>query len=502
MSKYIFLLLLVALQILAGSLVAQTVPQAFNYQAVVRNAAGQIVDNQAVGIRISIIEGSVGGTAVYSETHQPTTNAYGLVTLTVGSGTVVTGDFATISWGTASKFLKVEVDPAGGTSYMDMGTTQLLSVPYALYAGTSEDSYWKETSDGTGVFFPRRVGIGTSIPSTGLHVRDSSVLFFRSGIIPPTITEQVPVFGQGRRLMWLSQSGSFRAGYVDGNQWDQDSIGSFSSAFGYNNIAAGDGSFATGYENKARGENSFSTGRFNSSLGNGSFTLGFGNMALGAFSLAAGSNSEATGENSIALGYLNSSSGIESYTFGSANTASSVRSIALGNQSKALANSSVAIGLDITAGSYGEVAVGLHNTYLLGNTTSWDINDRAFVVGVGNSPTNGTDGFTVYKSGEVKIGSNGTNFTNLKEGEFIVGSSTNVTKDVTIPFPSNFSNFTSPKPVRIIVQPVNENATIMNDEFIVTVKSVTNSGVVVRVRRIDANIGWAQNLKLQWMAWQ
>ncbi len=110
-------------------------PQKFNYQAVVRDDAGTISD-QLVSIRISILQGSVDGTVVYSETHSPTTNSYGLITLEIGNGTLESGDFASIDWGADEYFLKVELDPSGGTTYSEAGTVQLLSVPYALNAET------------------------------------------------------------------------------------------------------------------------------------------------------------------------------------------------------------------------------------------------------------------------------------------------------------------------------------------------------------------------------
>lgn len=109
-------------------------PQRMSYQAVMRNSAGQLLINRTVGLKISILQGSSGGTAVYIETQAPTTNANGLVSLQVGGGTVVSGNFSTINWGADSYYIKTEVDPAGGTAYSITSTTQLLSVPYALYS--------------------------------------------------------------------------------------------------------------------------------------------------------------------------------------------------------------------------------------------------------------------------------------------------------------------------------------------------------------------------------
>ncbi len=107
-------------------------PQSFQYQAVVRDAAGIALVSQPVNFQISIISGSITGTVEYTETHSATTNTFGIVTLLIGNGTPVTGTFSGIVWGISSHFIKIEADL--GSGYIDMGTTQLLSVPYALYS--------------------------------------------------------------------------------------------------------------------------------------------------------------------------------------------------------------------------------------------------------------------------------------------------------------------------------------------------------------------------------
>jgi len=113
------------------------VPQALNYQAVARNTSGNLIINQLVGLKLSILAGSSTGTVAYSETQSATTNQFGLFTISIGTGTPVTGTFSAINWSTGQYWLKVEMDATGGTSYVAMGTAQLLSVPYALYAASS-----------------------------------------------------------------------------------------------------------------------------------------------------------------------------------------------------------------------------------------------------------------------------------------------------------------------------------------------------------------------------
>lgn len=109
-------------------------PNYFNYQAVARNTSGALLSQQNVSFRISILQSSAAGTAVYVETHNTTTNDYGLANLKIGLGTVVSGSISAITWESNNYFLKVEMDPAGGSAFQLMGTTQLISVPYAMYA--------------------------------------------------------------------------------------------------------------------------------------------------------------------------------------------------------------------------------------------------------------------------------------------------------------------------------------------------------------------------------
>jgi len=108
------------------------VPESFNYQAIVRNG-GEVLREQPVSYQFSIIKGTPPGEVVYTEKHNITTNQFGMVNLAIGKGSDKTGEFLSINWGSDSYFLKIEIDYAGGTAYADMGTTQLLSVPYAMH---------------------------------------------------------------------------------------------------------------------------------------------------------------------------------------------------------------------------------------------------------------------------------------------------------------------------------------------------------------------------------
>ncbi|MBB6332461.1 hypothetical protein HNP24_003453 [Chryseobacterium sediminis] len=145
-------------------------PEKMSYQAVMRNGSGQLLVNQGIAVKVSILQGSPAGAAVYSERLTGNTNANGLISLEIGTGTVLTGTFATIDWPTGSYYLKTETDPAGGTSYTIVGTSQLLSVPYAMYAksaggggGSFAIPYTNTVNNASTLFSLTNDGDGTSL---------------------------------------------------------------------------------------------------------------------------------------------------------------------------------------------------------------------------------------------------------------------------------------------------------------------------------------------------
>ncbi len=189
-------------------------PQGFNYQAVVRDNTGSLVSDQAVGIKISLLQGAVDGTVVYSETHSPTTNSFGLVTLEIGDGSIVSGDLSSIDWGSNIYFIKVELDATGGTTYTEMGTSQILSVPYALHAKSVENkddadadpSNELQTISRTALTVTLSDGgtyqdsINTYTPGTGITITNNVISTTGGSIIPiytsSEITALLPEEGQ------------------------------------------------------------------------------------------------------------------------------------------------------------------------------------------------------------------------------------------------------------------------------------------------------------------
>lgn len=144
MKKIFYTLLFCSLCFLGNA----QAPVGFSYQAIIRNTSNQLVSNSMVSIRISILQGNADGKSVFSELHTTATNVNGLVTLMVGKGIYISGDFSSVDWSKGPYFIKTETDPAGGTQFTISGTTQILSVPYALHATTADRLSTTNTHNG------------------------------------------------------------------------------------------------------------------------------------------------------------------------------------------------------------------------------------------------------------------------------------------------------------------------------------------------------------------
>lgn len=193
-------------------------PEKMSYQCVVRNANGVLVTDQSVGIRISILQGTSSGTVVYQETFNPNpqTNANGLLTVEIGGGLAITGTFSTINWASGPYFLKTETDPTGGTNYSIVGTSQLLSVPYALYAKTSGSGITNAvTLSGNQTISGIKTFTGTVSVPTPINSQDAATKSFVDGL-----KLQIKALEDN-----LVASGAYKLSDVDGNQYKVVKIG-------------------------------------------------------------------------------------------------------------------------------------------------------------------------------------------------------------------------------------------------------------------------------------
>lgn len=222
----------------------------------------------------------------------------------------------------------------------------------------------------------QNVGIGTTIPLARLHVTDSSILFSAAGIASAT-PGNPPISGGGRRMMWYADKAAFRAGYIQGFEWDKDSIGIYS--------------FATGYNSKAQGHSSFAAGFFSQAKNNWSIAMGYQTKALQDYATSIGFGATASGQSSTALGVGSLASGDVS--------------VAIGFNPEARGNISTALGYYTIAKSNLETVIGSCNTdYTPISTTTWSGADRLFIVGNGSDINNRSDAMVILKNGKTGIG--------------------------------------------------------------------------------------------------
>ncbi|NIJ53763.1 tail fiber domain-containing protein [Dyadobacter arcticus] len=217
--------------VFAAFLSSAQAPQQFSFQGVARDAEGRAISNATIGLRLTIHSTTTIGPMVYQETHNASTSQGGVFTVAVGAGTTQNGIFKNIDWKSEFHYLQVELDPGGGTNYVNLGSSQLLSVPYALHA--SEAGRWKNMDP---------------IIQTGV--------IDEGGVLPAQSFSTYT----GPKLIWYPRKAILRAGYIDNNNWDIGKIGFSSAAFGQNTLASGVASFATGVESEAIGNSAVAMG--------------------------------------------------------------------------------------------------------------------------------------------------------------------------------------------------------------------------------------------------
>ena len=248
-----------------------------------------------------------------------------------------------------------------------------------------------------------RMGIGTNYPAATLHVADSNVVFSAAGGIGATSPDTVPISGMGRRMMWYPRSAAFRVGYVDGTNWDKDSIGSYSFAVGNNTKAIGSSSTAMGFSTDARGFFSTATGSSTTASGYASTAMGFSTDAAGRSSTAMGEYSKASGYASTAMGYGPIARGEYSTAIGYSPDAIGNFSTAIGNSAVATGENSAAIGFGVWTRSYASLSIGrLNDSIITSSPTSWVATDPLFIIGNGTSSTR-SNAITVLKNAKTGI---------------------------------------------------------------------------------------------------
>ena len=270
----------------------------------------------------------------------------------------------------------------------------------------------------------QNVGIGTTSPVARLHVADSAVLFTGSSVVPATTIFNPPVQGAGSRMMWYPQKAAFRAGVVDGTQWNKDSIGRYSFATGNNTKARGEGGFATGNQTTASGIYSTATGEFTTASGFISTAMGAQTKATADFATAMGFVTTASGNSSTATGQGTIASGDASTAMGVGSIASGLISTALGNFTEARGGASTAIGYGSIAEGNWSLAAGFRsyaladfsstmgfytkarsaNSFVVGAYNDTSGTNRVFEIGNGTADNDRKNLMTVITNGNAGIG--------------------------------------------------------------------------------------------------
>ncbi len=281
------------------------------------------------------------------------------------------------------------------------------------YIGIGDDGYVWNYQDAPTIFGTNdlermrihqngNVGINTTTPLARLHVADSSVLFSANGSVTGPFGS-APVNGEGRRMMWYANKAAFRVGYVDGVQWDTDSIGIYSFATGYNTKAK-DYSTALGLDTKAS-NGSLSTGGYSTASGQFAFATGLNATASGNASISAGEQTRALGNHSIAGGYFTSVFNTYSVALGNRNTVSGIASFSMGNEVHVTGDQSAAFGKYLNNRSSYSFVTGSYNDIAdIPDPQNPVATDRIFQIGNGSDVTARSNALTILRNGNTGIG--------------------------------------------------------------------------------------------------
>jgi hypothetical protein len=447
------ILFIAAAFLMAINLHAQA-PEKFNYQGIARDNNGQALANQALGLRISILNPS--NTALYVEEHNASTNDFGLYNIVIGEGTPVTGTMGGVNWAGNTKKIKVEIDPNGGTSYTSLGTTELLSVPYALYAAGTGASGWNTNGNSAG----NNDFVGTTNnQDLRFKVNDEE-----SGVISSGAPRNTAM---GYHALEANTAGDDNAAFghnalktnTDGN--NNTAIGAYSmeaNISGDNNVAVGNAALIANTQ--------------------GDFNTAVGNAALGA---------NTTGANNIAVG----STALDANTIGGLNVAVGVNALGTntsGNENTAVGTSAMAANVNgdynVAVGRHAlkSSSVGFNNTALgyqalytsnlasdntaVGSEALHDntIGSKSVAVGV-EALDNNTSGYENVAMGYMAMDNNITGFRNVAIGTQALEDATNEDYNVAIGYRAS-QDFSITYPVGNNNVVIGANTSLYNDNNI------------------------------------
>jgi len=417
--------------------------------AIILNATGAALDIQKTGLYIAPIdadENTLGGDKLlkYNTTTNEITyasagasagiNAGDVTTTEILNGTIVNEDIATNAAIAQSKIDGLTTALAGKqntiadggltiakTNGLQTALDAKASLTGATFTGAVSATSF--TGDGSGL-----TGINSGAFSTASNVTSNSggalatddFVFGSSQLKNDNTTTD-----DDSRMYYDKSKGAFRAGAVDGDQWDEAGVGDYSVAMGFNSEANGLYSVGMGFNSAASGESAIAIGRFSLASGTGSFAAGadatsnpgIGPKASNRGSIAMGVNTISSGEAAVATGFGSSASGFSSFAIGEETVASGdnsfaggygsqatrSESVAIGMQAIANADKSVAIGNNVTANTFNEVVFGRYNTTATLNKTSWSASNPLFTVGNGSGTNNTNNAFQILKNGDASL---------------------------------------------------------------------------------------------------